>query len=53
MKRIWGSFLLPIFVLGDDDLGWFRHGAVNVAEEASSSDLRRDLRPPKDVVVAG
>lgn len=53
MKGIRCRLLLPVLVLRDDDLGWLRHGAVDVTEEARTSELGCDLSAPEDIVGAG
>ena len=53
MKGVWCGRLLPVLVLGDDGLGWFRRGAVNIAIDARAYELRHDLRAPEDEVCAG
>ena len=53
MKGVWCGRLLPVLVLGDDGLGWFRRGAVNIAIDARASELWSDLCAPEDEVCAG
>ena len=43
VERIRDGLLLAILVLGDDDFGRLRYASINIPEEASTSELRRDL----------
>ena len=53
VERIWDGLLLAILVLGDDDFGRLGCASINIPEETSTLELRRDLGAPEDVVGAG
>ena len=53
MEWVGDGCLLSILVLADDELDRLRHASVDVPEDSSSSQLRRDLSAPKNIVGAG
>ena len=53
MKGVWYGLLLPVLVLREDGFGRLPHAAVDVAEEARTSELWRNLCVPHDEVGAG
>ena len=46
MERVELRRLLAVLVLGDEEAGGFRHRSIDVAEEPSSPQLRRNLSSP-------
>ena len=53
VERVGRRGLLPVFVLGDEESGRLRCGAVGIAEDTGAPQLRHDLCTPQNIVRAG